>query len=185
MIKDLLKETENHMKGAIEATKREFQSIRTSRANPNILEKVHVEYYGTPTPLNQLANISVPDARSLVIQPWDKSVLSVIEKAIQKADLGLNPVNDGTVIRLPIPQLTEERRKELVKVIKKEAEEKRVAIRNLRRDTNDKLKALEKDGKITEDENKKALDDVQKLTDRFITEVDKLLDMKEKEIMEV
>jgi ribosome recycling factor len=173
------------MKGAIEATKREFQSIRTSRANPNILEKVHVEYYGTPTPLNQLANISVPDARSLVIQPWDKSVLSVIEKAIQKADLGLNPVNDGTVIRLPIPQLTEERRKELVKVIKKEAEEKRVAIRNLRRDTNDKLKALEKDGKITEDENKKALDDVQKLTDRFITEVDKLLDMKEKEIMEV
>jgi len=185
LIKDLLKETENHMKGAIEATKREFQSIRTSRANPNILEKVHVEYYGTPTPLNQLANISVPDARSLVIQPWDKSVLSVIEKAIQKADLGLNPVNDGTVIRLPIPQLTEERRKELVKVIKKEAEEKRVAIRNLRRDTNDKLKALEKDGKITEDENKKALDDVQKLTDRFITEVDKLLDMKEKEIMEV
>ncbi len=185
MIKDLLKETENHMKGAIEATKREFQSIRTSRANPNILEKVHVEYYGTPTPINQLANISVPDARSLVIQPWDKSALGAIEKAIQKADLGLNPVNDGTIIRLPIPQLTEERRKELVKVIKKEAEEKRIAIRNLRRDTNDRLKALEKDNKITEDENKKALDDVQKLTDRYILEVDKLLELKEKEIMEV
>ena len=173
------------MKGAIEATKREFQSIRTSRANPNILEKVHVEYYGTPTPINQLANISVPDARSLVIQPWDKSALGAIEKAIQKADLGLNPVNDGTIIRLPIPQLTEERRKELVKVIKKEAEEKRIAIRNLRRDTNDRLKALEKDNKITEDENKKALDDVQKLTDRYILEVDKLLELKEKEIMEV
>lgn len=185
MIKELVKDAENHMKGAIEATKREFLSIRTSRANPNILEKVHVEYYGSLTPLNQLANISVPDARSLVIQPWDKSVLSAIEKAIQKADLGLNPMNDGAVIRLPVPQLTEERRKELVKVVKKEAEEKRIAIRNQRRDINDKLKALEKDGKITEDENKKGLEEVQKLTDRYISEIDKLLDAKEKEIMEV
>ncbi len=185
MIKDLLKDTENRMKGTIEATKKEFLAVRTGRANPSLLDRVQIEYYGTLTSLNQIASISTPDSRSLVIQPWDKSALSAIEKSIQKADLGLNPVNDGAVIRLPIPQLTEERRKELVKLVKKESEEKRVVIRNLRRDTNDKLKTLEKDGKITEDENKRALDDVQKLTDRYISEIDKLLELKEKEIMEV
>jgi ribosome recycling factor len=185
MIKELLKETELHMQKTVEATKRELQAVRTGRANSGILDRVIVEYYGTPTPITQLAAISVPDARTLVVQPWDKTALAAVEKAIQKADLGLNPVNDGTVIRLPVPQLTEERRKELVKVVKKEAEENRIIIRNLRRDTNDKLKALEKDSKITEDEGKRAHDDTQKLTDKYIAEIDKLLEAKEKEIMEV
>jgi ribosome recycling factor len=185
MVKDVIKDTENHMKGAIEATKKEFQAVRTGRANPNLLDRVVVEYYGTLTPLNQVANISSPDARALLIQPWDKSTLNAIEKAIQKADLGLNPVNDGTVIRLPIPQLTEERRKDLVKVVKKTAEDKRVVIRNLRRDANEKVKALEKADHISEDESKKGLDDIQKLTDKYINEIDKLLEQKEKEIMEV
>jgi ribosome recycling factor len=185
MIKELLKEAENHMKGAIEATKKELASVRTGRASAGILDRVVAEYYGTPTPLNQLANINVPEARMIVVQPWDKSSLGAIEKAIQKADLGLNPVNDGTVIRLPIPQLTEERRKDLVKLVKKEAEEKRVVIRNLRRDVNEKIKALEKEGKVPEDEGKRGLDETQKLTDKYIVEIDKLLEQKEKEIMEV
>ncbi len=185
MIKELLKETENHMKGAIESAKKEFQAVRTGRANPNVLDRVTVEYYGTPTALNQVAGVSVPDARMILIQPWDKSVLGAIEKAILKADLGFNPVNDGTVIRLPIPPLTEERRKELVKVVKKEAEDKKIVVRNLRRDTNDKLKTMEKEHKLPEDEIKKAVEDVQKLTDKYILEVEKLLEQKEKEIMEV
>jgi ribosome recycling factor len=185
MIKDLLSETENHMKGAIEATKRELSSVRTGRASASILDRVVVEYYGTPTPLNQLANISVPEARMIVVQPWDKTSLNAVEKAIQKADLGLNPVNDGMVLRLPVPQLTEERRKELVKVVKKEAEDKRIVIRNLRRDANEKIKLLEKEGKTPEDEGKRTLEVIQKLTDKYITEIDKLLEHKEKEIMEV
>lgn len=185
MIKDLLTEIENHMKGTIEATKRELAAVRTGRASAGLLDRVMVEYYGTLTPLKQLANITVPEARMIIVQPWDKSALSAIEKAIQKSDLGLNPVNDGGTIRLPIPQLTEERRKELVKVVKKEAEEKRVIIRNLRRDGNEKAKALEKSGNISEDDVKRALDDIQKLTDKYIQEIDKLLDLKEKEIMEV
>ena len=185
MVNELLKETESHMKGAIEATKREFQAVRTGRANPGILDRVTVEYYGNPTPLNQVGNISVPDARMIVIQPWDKSILGAIEKAIQKADLGLNPVNDGSIIRLPIPQLTEERRKDLVKLVKKESEEKKIVIRNLRRDANDKIKVLEKDGKISEDAGKKGLEDIQKLTDKYILEIEKLVEHKEKEIMEV
>lgn len=185
MIKEILKDTESHMKGVIEATKREFAAVRTGRANASILDRVHVEYYGTETPLTQLANISVPEPRMIVIQPWDKSVFAAVEKAILKSDLGLNPSNDGSVIRLMIPQLTEERRKELVKLVKKEAEEKRVVVRNLRRDTNEKLKALEKDAKVPEDEIKKGIEDVQKLTDRFIQEIDKLMENKEQEIMEV
>jgi ribosome recycling factor len=185
MIKEMLAATENHMKGAIEAAKRELAAIRTGRASASILDRVMVEYYGAPTPLNQLANISVPEARMIVIQPWDKSALNAIEKAVQKADLGLNPVNDGIVLRLPIPQLTEERRKELVKVVKKEAEDKRIVIRNLRRDANDRIKTLEKDGKTSEDEGKRALEEIQKLTDKYIVEIDKLLEYKEKEILEV
>jgi ribosome recycling factor len=185
LIKDLIIETENHMKGAIEATKRELATVRTGRASAGILDRVMVDYYGVPTQLNQLANISVPEARLIVVQPWDKSSLNAVEKAIQKADLGLNPVNDGTVIRLPVPQLTAERRKELVKVVKKEAEDKRVVVRNLRRDANEKIKALEKEAKISEDEGKRALDEVQKLTDKYIAEIDKLLEHKEKEILEV
>lgn len=185
MIKEVIQESEAHMKGVIESVKREFAAVRTGRANAAILDRVTVDYYGTPTHLTQLANVSVPEARLLLIQPWDKSIMGAVEKAILKADLGLNPSNDGTVIRLVIPQLTEERRKDLVKVVKKEAEEKRVVIRNLRRDTNEKLKALEKDAKVPEDEVKKGLDDVQKLTDRYIIEIEKLLEHKEKEIMEV
>lgn len=185
MVKDLLKETENHMKMTIEATKKEFQSVRTGRANAGVLDRVQVEYYGNPSPLNQVASVTIPDPRTIVIQPWDKSLLATIEKAILKADLGMNPVNDGSVIRLPVPQLTEERRKDLVKVVRKEAEEKRVVIRNLRRDTNDKIKNLEKSGKVTEDESKKGLDETQKLTDKYIAEIDKLLAQKEKEILEV
>lgn len=185
MIKDIMKETETSMKGAIETTKREFQTVRTGRANSSILDRVVVEYYGTPTALNQLANISVPDARMLVIQPWDKSILGAVEKAILKSDLGLNPVNDGTIIRIPIPQLTEERRKELVKLVKKVAEEKRIVVRNIRRDANEKIKAFEKEDHIPEDESKRTLEDIQKLTDKYITEIDSLLERKEKEIMEV
>ena len=185
MIKDVLNSTEELMKGVIEALKREFAGIRTGRANPALLDRVMVEYYGTPTPINQLASISVPEGRLLVVQPWDKSIRSAIEKAILKADLGLNPTSDGSVLRIAIPQLTEERRKELVKVARKTAEEKRVAVRNMRRDANEKLKKFEKEGHISEDEIKKATDDTQKLTDRYIAEIDKLLEQKEKEIMEV
>lgn len=185
MVKDVTKETELSMKNAIEATKREFQAVRTGRATPSILDRIVVDYYGTSTPLNQLASISVSEARMLMVQPWDKSILSAIEKAIQKSDLGLNPVNDGTIIRLPIPQLTEERRKELVKVVKKEAEEKRVVIRNIRRDSNERIKGLEKDGQISEDDGKRGLDEIQKLTDKYIAEIERLLELKEKEIMEV
>jgi ribosome recycling factor len=185
MIKGLLNEAEQHMKGVIEAAKKDFAAIRTGRANPSILERVHVDYYGTETPLTQLANISVPEPRMILIQPWDKSIFSAVEKAILKSDLSLNPSNDGSVIRLSIPQLTEERRKELVKLVKKEAEEKRVVIRNLRRDANERLKSMEKEAKVPEDEIKKAMDEAQKLTDKYITEIDKLLGHKEQEIMEV
>ena len=185
MVRDLIKETENHMKMTIEVTKKDFQTVRTGRASTGVLDRVTVEYYGNPSPLNQVASITVPDPRTILIQPWDKTLLATIEKAILKADLGMNPVNDGSVIRLPVPQLTQERRKELVKVVRKEAEEKRVAIRNLRRDANDKIKSMEKGGKITEDERKKALDETQKLTDKYISEIDKMLAQKEKEILEV
>ncbi len=185
MVKELLKDTESHMQKAIEAAKREFQAVRTGRANTNLLDRVMVDYYGNPTPVNQVASITVPEPRMLVIQPWDKSILSQIEKAIQKSDLGLNPINDGSVLRLPLPQLTEERRKELVKLVKKEAEEQKIVIRNLRRDGNDKLKTLQKNGDLTEDELKKRMEEVQKITDKYVAEIEKLLDHKEKEIMEV
>jgi len=187
VIKDVLADAEQRMKGVIEATKRDFAAVRTGRANPGILDRVVVDYYGTPTPLNQMANISAPDPRMLLIQPWDKSQIAAVEKAVLKADLGLNPSNDGSVVRLSIPQLTEERRKELVKLVRKEAEEKRVAVRNIRRDANEAIKNLEKDSAndISEDDAKKGLDDVQKLTDQYINAVDGLLETKEKEIMEI
>ena len=185
MVKDLLKETENHMKMTIEATKKEFQAIRTGRANAGILDRIVVEYYGNPTPLNQIAGITVPDPRTIVVQPWDKSVLAAIEKAILKSDLGLNPVNDGSVVRVPIPQLTEERRKELVKVVKQEAEGAKIAVRNIRRDANEQLKKLLKDKSVTEDEERRAQDDVQKMTDKFVAEIDKMIVEKEAEILKV
>ena len=185
MVKEVLKSAEDHMRGVVETTKREFMAVRTGRANPAILDRVIVEYYGTPTPLNQVGNILAPEPRLLVIQPWDRSILGQIEKAILRSDLGLNPTNDGHSIRIAIPPLTEERRKELVKVVRKEAEEQRINVRNIRRDANDRLKGMRKTSEITEDQEKRALDDVQKLTDKYIGEIDRLLGVKEQEIMEV
>jgi ribosome recycling factor len=160
-------------------------TIRTGIASPSLLDRIQVECYGALTPINQLANISVPEPRMLAIQPWDKSAIAAIEKAIMKSDLGITPTSDGTVIRLVMPQLTQENRKELVKRVKKKGEDAKVSVRNIRRDGNDELKALEKSKEITEDESKGAQDDIQKMTDKYIAEVDKVIDNKEKEIMTV
>lgn len=185
----MLKEVEKNMQEKMEKTlsvfKHELSTLKAGRANPTILDRITVDYYGTQTPLNQLANIAAPEPRVLTISPWDPKEISNIEKAIQKSDLGINPSNDGKIIRLVIPQLTEERRKELVKVVKKLGEEAKVAIRNIRRDANDQLKKLKKDGKITEDEFKKSEEGIQKITDKYIKEADKAVEAKEKEIMEV
>ncbi|MGI5998668.1 MAG: ribosome recycling factor [Lutispora sp.] len=185
MIKEIEKTAEEKMNKTIGILKKELASLRAGRANPAMLDRITVEYYGVETPLNQLANISAPEPRVMTIQPWDAKSISLIEKAILKSDLGINPSNDGKVIRLVVPQLTEERRKELVKVVKKMGEESKVAVRNTRRDANDSFKKLKKDNKITEDELKKAEDDMQKCTDKAIKEIDKILEAKEKEIMEV
>ncbi|HEY3425183.1 MAG TPA: ribosome recycling factor [Negativicutes bacterium] len=176
---------EEKMKKAIEALRKELATLRAGRATPALLDKILVDYYGTPTPVNQVANISVPEPRMITIQAWEKSMLAAIEKAILKSDIGLTPNSDGVIIRLNIPQLTQQRRIELVKVIHKKAEESRVAIRNLRRDANDSNKKLEKDKIISEDETKKAQEEMQKLTDKYIKEVDQIMAAKEKEIMEV
>ncbi len=172
------------MSKSINALKDDFNSIRTGRASANLFDKVKVEYYGEPTPLNQVATISIPEARSILIQPFDKNLIGEIEKAIQKSELGLNPSNDGKVLRISIPPLTADRRKDLVKQAKNMAESSRVAIRNIRRDGNDELKKAQKDSKITEDELKTSEDSLQKSTDKFIAEINKLLEEKEKEIME-
>lgn len=185
MPKQVIANAKDKMQKAIQAYSRELASIRAGRANASLLDRVLVEYYGVPTPVNQLAGISVPEPRLLVIQPYDKSILGEIEKAILKSDLGLNPTSDGNIIRLAIPPLTEERRKELVKVVKKEAEEAKIAIRNIRRDANDDLKKLEKNGDITEDEHRGFADEVQKLTDDHIKKIDDMTKEKEKEILEV
>ena len=185
MIREILQEAEEKMGKTVEVLKKDLASLRAGRANPALLDKIQVDYYGVPTPINQMANISAPEARLLVIQPWDKSTIASIEKAILKSDLGLTPNSDGTVIRIGIPQLTEERRKELVKVVKKKAEEARVAVRNVRRDVNDMVRELEKEHEISEDESKRGLDEVQKVTDKFIKRVDDVFSLKEKEIMEV
>lgn len=178
------KNAEERMEKAIAALKRELSSLRAGRATPSLLDRVQAEYYGALTPLNQLANINTPDSRTLMIQPWDKSSIGAIEKAILKSDLGLTPSNDGSSIRITIPMLTEERRLELVKLTKKFGEEAKVAIRNIRRDANDDIKKLEKDS-ISEDESRRHQEDIQKTTDRYIAEVEKVLSAKEKEIMEV
>lgn len=172
------------MDKTIAALKDEFKALRTGRASASIFDRVKVDYYGTPTPLNQVSTISVPEARSIVIQPFDKSLIGEIEKAIQKSELGLNPSNDGKVIRISIPPLTAERRKELVKQAKATAENSRVAIRNIRRDGNDDLKKQQKDGTITEDDLKTGETDLQKSTDKYIQDINKILEEKEKEIME-
>ncbi|MEH7254644.1 ribosome recycling factor [Neobacillus niacini] len=185
MPKQVISTTKDRMTKAIQSYTRELASIRAGRASASLLDRITIDYYGAPTPVNQMAGISTPEARLLVIQPYDKSILGAIEKAILKSDLGINPTNDGQVIRIAIPQLTEERRKELVKLVKKESEEAKVAIRNIRRDGNDDLKKLEKSGDITEDALRGYSDDIQKLTDDHISKVDQITKDKEKEILEV
>ncbi|MBN6185797.1 ribosome recycling factor [Aneurinibacillus sp. BA2021] len=185
MPKQVLKEAEERMDKAIASLKRELTTLRVGRATPSLLDRVTVEYYGSPVPVNQVANVSTPEPRLLVIQPWEKSMLGPIEKAILKSDLGLTPTNDGNVIRISIPALTEQRRVELVKLAKKEGEEAKVAIRNIRRDANDSIKKLEKNGDITEDDMKHNQDLVQKATDKHVTMIDQIIADKEKEIMEV
>lgn len=184
MAKQVINNVKDKMEKAIAALQRDLATIRAGRANPAILDRVQVEYYGANTPLNQVANISTPDPRTLIIQPWDKTILGDVEKAIMKSDLGLNPSNDGSIIRISLPALTEERRTELVKLTRKSGEDAKVAIRNIRRDGNDDIKKLEKD-EISEDESRRYQDDIQKLTDQFVEEVDRVLDVKEKEIMDV
>ena len=178
-------DSKDRMDKAIENTRHELAKIRTGKASPALLDTVRVEYYGSMVPLNQVASINTPEPRLITIQPWEKGKLTAIEKAIQQSDLGLNPVNDGNIIRLPIPQLTEERRKELVRLCHKLAEEGRIAIRNIRRDANDKLKKAEKNHEISEDQCHTALDEIQTVTDKHIEEIDKILKHKEDEVMEV
>jgi ribosome recycling factor len=184
-IESTVAETENKMHKAVDALRRELVTIRTGRASPALVERLSIEYYGVPTPLNQVASISAPEARLLVIQPWERNVLATIEKAILKSDLGLNPSNDGRVIRLVIPQLSEERRRDLVKVVHKKVEEGRVAVRNLRRDAVEELKEFEKEKLITEDDLKWGQERLQKLTDRHIEEAERVGQAKEDEILEV
>lgn len=185
MIDKTLEETSTKMAKSVEALRRELATIRTGRASPAIVDHVKVDYHGTQTPLKQMATISVPEARLLVIQPWDRTMVGGIDKAIQKADLGLNPVNDGTVIRISIPQLSEERRKELVKLVHKKAEEGRVAVRNVRRHALEELRGLERSKEISEDDMKRAQEQVQHITDGFVAEVDEAAKAKEAELLEV
>ncbi len=181
----IFEELKDNMEKGIAALEKSFSKVRTGRASIALLDGIRVEYYGTQTPLNQVATLSVPESRLIVISPWDSSVIGLIEKAIQKSDLGLMPSNDGKVIRLSIPALTEERRKELVKVVKKMSEESKVNIRNIRRDANEQLKDLKKDNTLSEDELFRHQEEVQKVTNKYIEKVDQVLAMKEKEIMEI
>jgi ribosome recycling factor len=185
MIDETLADAEERMGKAIEALRRELATVRTGRASPALVEHLRVDYYGTPTPLKQLATITVPEARLLTIQPWDKGALGAIEKAIQKSDLGLNPGNDGNLIRLVIPQLTEDRRKEMVKIVHKKVEDGRVAIRNIRRDAHEMLRDLQREKEISEDDEHRAQEQLQKVTDRFVTEADHVGQEKEHELLEV
>jgi len=185
MIDDVLADAKDRMGKAVEALRKELATIRTGRAHPGLIEHLRVDYYGAPTPLNQLATINVPEPRLLAIQPWDRQSLGAIEKAILKSDLGLNPANDGNIIRLVIPQLTEERRKELVKVVRKKVEEGRVAVRNVRRDRHDELRRLQREKDISEDAQYGAQEELQKLTDGFIEEIDGVGEEKEAELLAV
>ncbi|HMC13760.1 MAG TPA: ribosome recycling factor [Gallionellaceae bacterium] len=185
MIADIKKNTEQKMNKSLETLKADFGKVRTGRAHTGILEHVSVDYYGNPTPINQVANLTLIDARTIGVQPFEKNMIAPVEKAIRDADLGLNPATNGNVIRVPMPALTEERRRELIKVVKGEAENARVAVRNVRRDANEQLKKLLKDKSVSEDEERRAQEDVQKLTDRFIAEIDKALHAKEADLMAV
>lgn len=184
-VDSILLDSEERMEKATAALDRDFAKLRTGRASTALVDGIKADYYGTPTPIGQMASIAVPDSRTITIQPWDKGGMAAVEKAILKSDLGLTPINDGKIIRISIPPLTEERRRDLVKVSRKYGEEAKVAVRNVRRDANDALKKQEKDKKITEDELKRATDEVQKLTDKYVGEVDARCAAKEKEIMEI
>ncbi len=184
-MEEVYQEFEVKVKKTISVMQREFTTLRAGRATPALVDNLEIEYYGTPTPITQLAGITVPEPRLIVIQPWDKGAMKDVEKAILKSDLGLTPTNDGNVIRLSIPQLTEERRKELVKFIRKRGEEGKVAIRNLRREANEKLKTSEKEGLMSEDMRYDSQEKIQKMTDDYIKEIDNILELKEKEVMEV
>jgi ribosome recycling factor len=185
MTKDVINNMKAHMDKTVESLRREYQKVRTGRANIGLLDDIKIDYYGTPSPLSQVATLSVPEPRTITLQPWETKMISVIEKAIMNANLGLTPANDGKVIRLNLPALTEERRKDIVKQLKKMAEEAKVAARNIRREANDELKKLEKNKKISEDDLKRAEKDVQDVTNSYITKIDEVLAHKEKEVMEV
>ncbi len=185
MIDDTLRDAEHRMQSAVGALDRDLDTVRTGRARPALVEGLKVEYYGTPTPLNQLATINAPEPRLITIQPWDKTQLGTIEKAIQKSDLGLTPTNDGNIIRLVIPPLNEDRRKELVKVVHKKVEDARVAVRNVRRDSLDHLRKLQHDKTISDDDERRAQERLQKITDKYVAEVDKHGHTKEQELLEV
>lgn len=185
MIEDIKKDAESRMVKSVEALKNELSKIRTGRANASLLDHITVDYYGNEVPINQAATVSVEDARTLMVSPWEKTMVSVIEKAIMNSDLGLNPNTAGTVIRVPLPALTEERRKELVKVVRSEVEGGKIAVRNIRRDANSDLKELVKEKEISEDEERAALEVIQKLTDKYIALIDKVMEQKEKELMEI
>jgi ribosome recycling factor len=185
VLDDIIASAEHRMGRAVEVLVQDLQSVRTGRASPALLDRVQVDYYGSPTPVNALATVSTPDPRLIVIQPWDKSQLAVIEKAIQKSDLGINPTNDGQVLRLALPQLTEERRKALVRQVHQRAEEARVAVRNCRRDANDQVKKAEKEGGVSNEDQHRAQDRLQKVTDQHIRQIDDVSKRKETEVMEV
>ncbi|MCA3069588.1 MAG: ribosome recycling factor [Rhodocyclaceae bacterium] len=185
MIAEVKKNAEQKMVKSVEALKANLAKVRTGRAHPGILDHIQVDYYGSPTPITQVANITLIDARTIGVTPWEKKMASTIEKAIRDSDLGLNPSTTGELVRVPMPSLTEERRRDLIKVVRGEGEDAKVAVRNIRRDANAELKALLKDKKVAEDDERRAQDDVQKLTDRFISEIDKALQVKEAELLAV
>lgn len=185
MINEVKNDAETRMKKSIEALKHELAKLRTGRAHPSLLDHVTVDYYGSEVPLSQVANVNAEDARTLSVAPWDKGMVKAVEKAIMTSDLGLNPATSGTVIRVPMPPLTEERRREMIKIVRNEGEGAKVAIRNIRRDANNDLKVKVKDKTITEDDERRAQEDIQKLTDRYVAEVDKLLEGKEKDLLEI
>ena len=184
-VSELKQNADQKMQKSIESLKNDLSKVRTGRAHPSLLDQVHVDYYGSPTPLSQVANLTLIDARTIGVQPWEKNMIAPVEKAIRGSDLGLNPASMGDLIRVPMPALTEERRKELVKVVKHEGENAKIAVRNIRRDANEHLKKMLKDKDISEDDERRAQDDVQKMTDKFVAEVDKLVTQKEADIMTV
>jgi len=185
MINDVKKAAEDKMSKSVDALKVDLSKVRTGRAHTGLLDHIHVDYYGSPMPLNQVANVTLADARTIAVQPWEKKMIPVVEKAIRDSDLGLNPATQGDIVRVPMPALTEERRRDLIKVVRHDAENARIAIRNVRRDANEQLKKLLKDHKVSEDDERHAQADVQKLTDRFIAEVDRQLATKETDLMAV